>query len=313
MSLALLGWVASTIASKDGLSTLGARVSQLRPEWFALVVALHFAAIGLGIVRWQTLLYASRIPLPMGWLARSYLVGRFIGAATPSTVGLDLTRTIHVAQRTGNRVGAATAVVIEKAVGLLGLAGACALLLPFGGVELLGSTALIVTAAIAVLAAVGLWALARATRWKAVLRRLPRASRLERLLEAVDQSQPGARVLTATTALSLMAHLGTAAVFVASARALRVEVDPAVAFVAGNAIVLATLLPISIGGIGVRESVAVAVFGAVGVSASDATLVALLGYLTGQIPTLVGAVFLTDFSAAAARPAAGASALQRSH
>ena len=58
--------------------------------------------------------------------------------------------------------------------------------------------------------------------------------------------------------------------------------------VVGNAIVIAVLLPLSIGGVGVREGVAVVLLATAGVSSTDAVLVALLGYLTGQVPALLG-------------------------
>ncbi|MEQ9699442.1 MAG: hypothetical protein RLO54_16525, partial [Sandaracinaceae bacterium] len=39
---------------------------------------------------------------------------------------------------------------------------------------------------------------------------------------------------------------------------------------------------------GVREGVAVVLLATAGVSSTDAVLVALLGYLTGQVPALLG-------------------------
>lgn len=97
-------------------------------------------------------------------------------------------------------------------------------------------------------------------------------------------------MLVRAIALSLASHLLTSAVFAAAAAALGLEVSLLAVLVVGNAIVVATLLPVSVGGVGVREGVAVALLGTIGVSALDATLVALLGYLVGQVPGIMGFV-----------------------
>ena len=56
----------------------------------------------------------------------------------------------------------------------------------------------------------------------------------------------------------------------------------------GNAIILATLLPISVAGVGVREGVAVALLGALGVPAHQALWVGTLGFGWMQPPGIAG-------------------------
>lgn len=75
----------------------------------------------------------------------------------------------------------------------------------------------------------------------------------------------------------------------------------------------------SIGGVGVREGVAVALLVSAGdgsVTTTDAMLLALVGYLTGQAPALLGGILLAisrdparPTSAALARPVAAPSAI----
>jgi glycosyltransferase 2 family protein len=61
-----------------------------------------------------------------------------------------------------------------------------------------------------------------------------------------------------------------------------------VLFGVGNAIVIATLLPVSIGGLGVREGMAMMLLGALGIAKGPALLVAVMGYLSGQTPAILG-------------------------
>jgi hypothetical protein len=76
--------------------------------------------------------------------------------------------------------------------------------------------------------------------------------------------------------------------YAASARALGVDVPGIVLLLVGTIIVLATLIPVSIAGVGVREGAAVALLTTVGVASSDALLVGVLGVLATQPPALLG-------------------------
>ena len=110
----------------------------------------------------------------------------------------------------------------------------------------------------------------------------------ERLLDAAGAPGLTLPVIAAAVALGATAHVAMSSVFALTALGLGLALDPMVAVVTGNVIVVATLLPISLAGVGVREGVAVVLLARSGVSTADATLVALLGYLTLQVPAIVG-------------------------
>jgi hypothetical protein len=297
VSVALVAYVIGSIAQRDGIEVLSARVGLLDLGLVGTSIALHFVAIGAGVVRYRELLKRRAIRVPFAWLARTYLVGRFVGAFTPSTVGLDLYRSIAVARRTDKGAESAAAIFAEKLFGLLGLALVTLSLVGLGAGALLGGAALPMALAILACGVAGLYVLGRPSAMKRAASFLPgRVSRrLDPLLDAVGGGERSAMGALGVLGLSVAGHLSTAAVFVATALALRLDVDVATLLVVGNAIVIATLLPISIGGVGVREGVAVVLLATVGVGPTDASLVALLGYLGGQVPALVGgAIQLTQ-------------------
>ncbi|MCZ7687652.1 MAG: lysylphosphatidylglycerol synthase domain-containing protein [Sandaracinaceae bacterium] len=109
-------------------------------------------------------------------------------------------------------------------------------------------------------------------------------------IEALASTRLDGRRLASTVALGVISHLALSAVFFATAGALDLSVGAFTLLAVGNAIVIAVLLPVSVGGVGVREGVAVVLLASAGVASSDAVLVALLGYLTGQVPALFGGV-----------------------
>lgn len=290
VSVALLGWVVHAALSRDGVDALGARLAGLSAPWLLVAAAVQMAAIGAGIARWRELLGAHRVSLPLSFLVRSYLVGRFVGTFTPSTTGLDAYRAFEVARATGRRGAAAGVLVTEKLIGLLGLSLACLLLLPLGGERFFGDGAWIGAASIGFASVVGLVVVRRPALASRALAVLPTQlrERASRLLSSLGAHGLDAPVIARSVGLSLSSHLLTSTVFVTTALALGLRADPVAVLMVGNAIVVATLLPISVGGVGVREGVAVALLGTIGVSATDATLVALLGFLVGQVPGIVG-------------------------
>lgn len=290
VTVALLGLLFWQIARREGVDALLAELTSLDVRWLLVATALHFVAVFSGVARWGTLLSAFELPLPLALRLRAFLVGRFYGAFTPSTTGLDGYRIIEANRVTGELARSTATIVVEKLVGLVSMATVCVVLVPFGLYERLGPAAILVALGMASVALVGLVVVARPRLVEALARRLPRAvaKRLERVVEALSHGHLDLRAIASSIALGIVAHAALSATFAAAGLALGVALPVTTLLAVGNAIVIAVLLPISVGGVGVREGVAFSLLVSASVSTSEATLVATLGYLTGQVPALVG-------------------------
>ncbi|MCA9580453.1 MAG: flippase-like domain-containing protein [Myxococcales bacterium] len=290
----LLVGVGFLVLRRDGAEDLLARLLAADGAWMLAAFGLHFVAVLLGTFRWSALLRSVDVRLPLDWLLRTYFAGRFVGAYTPSTVGLDVFRMVRVARRTGDRSRPASILLSEKLIGFVGLALLSALLLPMGVVDAFGSKVAYLTLGLFVISSIGLVALGQVRRFRGTFDRFGGrlGSGLRSLVRGLHAPRLGRQGWAGNILLAFLSHLATSLVFVATARALSIDVDASTLVAVGNAIVLATLLPVSIGGIGVREGVAVVLLGLAGVSPADATLVAFAGYLLGQGPALVGGAVL---------------------
>lgn len=292
ITIGLLACLVSQIVAREGMGALGTRLGGLDPVAIGVALALHAIAVVVGVARWRTLLDARDLRQPFPWLLRSFLIGRFVGAFTPSTTGLDGWRGYEVARRTGDVAGSAGVILVEKLVGVVGMAIVCTALAPIGVLDRLGPSALPMALGLASIAVLGVWVLASPARARSLAAIAPRSIRAKvtKLVEALAAGNLSRGRLAGAVGLGIVQHLALSAVFAATGAALHVEVPLGTLLAVGNAIVIAVLLPISIGGIGVREGVAVALLSTV--TTSDAALVALLGWLTGQAPALVGGVLL---------------------
>ena len=302
VTLSLLGFLVHQMWQRDGIDALVVRLQQLDPIWVVGAIALHFGAVTAGVLRWRTLLASRGLSLPFGTLYRSFLVGRFVGAFTPSTTGLDGYRLWDVGRRTGEVVKSGAVILIEKLVGLIGMATVCDHLLPFGLMDRLGFAGVAMALGMAGVAVLGLLLLSSPTRTSWVATKLPKAlrGRAEKLAASLagglTWSSLGAALL-----MGIASHACLSATFAAAGIALHLDVSPFVLLAVGNAIVVSVLLPVSVGGVGVREGVAVALLVSSTVTTTDAVALAVLGYLTGQAPALLGGLLLT-FSGDKDRP-----------
>ena len=73
-------------------------------------------------VRWGVLLRAQHVRLPYSFLTQSFLVATFFNNFLPSNIGGDVVRITDTAKAAGSKTLATTVVLIDRGIGLLGLA-----------------------------------------------------------------------------------------------------------------------------------------------------------------------------------------------
>lgn len=285
----------AVVALKVNWGVVEARISGGNFAYLLYAIAIVAAALAIGAYRWDRLLRASEIRLSPGQLGRVYSVATFSGTFLPTTAGADLVRTILVSRR-GEMLGrTAVSVVIDRAAAYAGLIGLAWIGLLIEPASVSGSTVTflaVVTAASVAIAAVGAAvAVAGDARIK---RMLP--SRIEGLVSAGRVQIRGylaqPRLLATLLVSSLAFQALVALQLVLLARAINVHLPFATAAVAVSLVTVVTLLPISVGGFGVREGTYVAVLGTASVGAAEATLVSLLTVVTLFIASLPGAYLL---------------------
>lgn len=288
VSIGLLAAIVGLVATREGMSGFGERLATMDARWLLAGAVLAWIAVIASALRWQRLLALEGVERSRLWCLGSFLRGRFVGAFTPSTVGLDLYRLVDAGS--GARGPAGRALLVEKLYGLVALAMVSAILLPFGLRDCFGAGGALMVLALGLGAGLGVLALERPALLRWVGRFLPAslAAFGGRAADALQAGRPAPRQRVQLLGLGLVTHATTAAIFAATGAALGVGVGPLALTIVGNAIILATLLPISVGGVGVREGTAVALLAAQGVPAADAALLAFLGYLCAQPPALVG-------------------------
>lgn len=285
----------SVVVAQAGLGDVVGRLGDGELVLVGAAVGALVLAFAVGAERWRRLLEAVGLPRSYRSVLRVTLVGAFASNFLPGTVGGDAARVWLVGP--GNRVPGLATVVVDR-VSLF----ACSVL--FGWILLPAASApqslVVALAAASLVAAAGVFAVTGAFGLTAHLGR-----RFGSRSETVGRDLAGAaravvrspRVVIVALALGLVYQSLVVGEVWLLAQAVSVEVPYAVLAVVTPPVLLLSVLPLSIGGFGVREVGYVALLAAVGVGTADAAVVSLLAGAVYAVASLPGAVGLIRRSA----------------
>jgi len=300
---ALLAFVLHTA----GGERVGALLAGADRGLLAGATLLLILAVAINGLRWWLVLSRLEEPIPLPAAMIGTFEGMLFNQILPTSVGGDALRALRAYDRGANGGVAVASVFIDRALGLWFVA--LLLVVTLAGASALSSTAsyhaLIALSAVILCGGVGAAAIGRFVRpsaWPSFLRPL---ATLTRHYARVTTSAP---LVAQTMAALLLSNLLTLAAFVSCAWAVGLDVGLIDAVIVLQGATLAALLPVSIGGWGLREGAAVALFSLVGVGAGEAAAATVL---FGLALTFVGLVGGAVWMAAPYRRVTRLSALRR--
>ena len=251
--------------------------------WFGLAWGILGGGLLVGATRFHVLLHAVDLKVPIRRLFRGYLVASFFNFILPGVILGDVYRFWDTRLDTGEGSQVLGIVALERLLGLAALgtiALAVAPAIPLRGDDGRLLWLLVAAGASFVLLSAGMllpWTNRMLRSWVGRVERLSPglATSSERALSAVARVAARPAVLARAFGLSLISH----GVLVAAVAVLAVPLDASVPWywfaVIVPFITLITLVPVSLGGAGVRELLYVTLFGAVGMRAEAALALSL--------------------------------------
>lgn len=273
---------------------------ELLPDWNSTTVwwlvgalALTFSSHVMSTMRWFETAKAIRVPSSPGRLFSHYMAGVFVSNFVPTTVGGDVLRVRRLSKDSDDAPGAFASVTFERLSGWLVLPAISLFgLLISSRVRGLG-TPTRVALIVAVVCLVGLVAVLVLAGSEVVGRRLGERTGLLSWLNGVhtgidsmrERPRAAVRILWAAFAYQLVMML--VAWFAMQAMGIEgVGIAALLAFY--PAVLILQVLPLGIGGLGVRESALVLFFGALGVPDEQSVALGLLLYFLTLASSLIG-------------------------
>jgi len=256
----IIAWMASS-----GKLNL-AQVVRSLGQWPLMlgIVALAYAQVCISAWRWQLLLHAQEIRLPYSRAYGLTMIGMLFNVVIPGAVGGDLVKGYYITRAAaGRKSHAATTVVMDRVVGLIGLlflgsAGVLADLdetLRSAATRSLGS----MTVGGMLAGLVGLYAAVFAGERLAEWHFLPGV--LRNVFRALHEYRRKTQVIPATLGLSVVNQACSCAMYYLALRATGISDMPAGQFFLVVPLGMVTsAIPISPGGVGVGQAAFFALF-----------------------------------------------------
>lgn len=269
----------------------------VNPVLFLLAGLLFVAQQVLTAFSWAILLRTKQNNLPFKKVLEAHIVGNFLGTFMPSSLGYDVARVFRLSKHLARRVDAISSMFVCRIIGLLVL-----LLFAFGvsiPVSQLDHDANTLGLVIGILAVFLLTlGLLFNERFMRTLGRLFDSTGLHSIKEKLRQvylsireySSQRAAVLQVGLITLILQVLGILFIYFVGL-SLGISVPLMYYFIFIPIIVVITLLPISVAGIGLREGSFVYFFSHVGATEPQALSMSLLVFAQTLLLALIGGIF----------------------
>ncbi|MBI4982953.1 MAG: flippase-like domain-containing protein [Candidatus Omnitrophica bacterium] len=246
---------------------------------------IYFLTYVLCLLRWEMLLKAVKIHLPLKRVVISYAGGVFFSLFLPSTIGGDVMRSIDLAAHTKKTKEVLATVFLDRLSGYVGLAvlALISVIIGWNHVSSTHSVLLAVFVIVSVLVVVLLVLFNRFFYAKInSLLHSPNAGKIRDLLKNVHQEihyfRNKERTIAGNLIFSFLIQIVAPLSFYVIALSLGVKINVIYFLIFLPIIGAITMLPISIGGLGLRDATTIFFFTKVGMSKDLAFAMSLLNF-----------------------------------
>lgn len=266
---------------------------------FVIFALLYYTGCQwLSCIRWQIILRSTLHSLPMKLLVSSYFAGMFLNTFLPGSVGGDVYRVYQVAQASQDSEVAFVSVFLERITGMFALSAIALLGLP-PAFKLIGRWDIILLLVGCTAVLVGAVLLMSSPRllilvepWLERLRMGKLAARFARIQILLRKFAQDHKALAITLSLSVVLQLIIIYYYYLIAQQLEIAVSYLELLVFIPIVTVISLLPISLGGLGLKEGVISYLFSRVGLTVEQALLLSLIITALGWLLSLPGALVL---------------------
>ncbi|NET62658.1 MAG: flippase-like domain-containing protein [Symploca sp. SIO2E6] len=267
---------------------------QLSPVFVVIALIYYTILQWLSSWRWQIVLHPTEHFVPMDVLFTSYLAGMFLNTFLPGSLGGDVYRVYRVTQVTKDSQVALVSVFLERFSGLVVLSAIATLSLPLTFKLVESWDVILLCASIVTALIVGLVLIMSpqllhwVEPWLVKFRLGSLAERLTKIQGLLLQFAQDQQAVVSSTILSLIIQLGIIYYHYLIAQQLQLPVSFWQLLVFVPIVAVVTVLPISVGGLGVKEGLWIYLFARIGLSPEQAVLLSLIVTWLGWLLSLAG-------------------------
>lgn len=298
--------ILSLLFSKVSFVQIVSVVRRSRIDLFLLSVLAGALSIFMSALRWRVLLDCMGYRFELKALSKLAFIGLFFNVYLPGGIVGDVVRTVILPEREGSKeerqvylTNVATSVVTDRIAGMVGL-----MLLAFIGFifcyQLLLDSRFLTVFGSVTLGIIIAFLFLFSRRVQDLVKKLfnfplkiliPIRATLKRVTEALAIYRENRDALKKVIMFSILAHLCVVGYFFLLASSIGLDINflKLLAFV--PLIEFLSAIPISFGGVGIREAVTILLFSSEGISAAEAMSVSLLSFVVILLLGALGGAF----------------------
>ena len=290
--------ILALLFTQVSLREVADNLRKVSPAFIVFAWCYYALCQWISAYRWQLFLRAKDVNVSVGELFSFYMVGMFVNNFMPGSIGGDIVKSYYLYKRTGKLEITVISVFLERFTGLLGLCLLALITLAIG-YRYLNSPIVVISvvgsAAFLMLIVVGLWQLPN------LVARMPWISRFvpQRLSESAVELYASLAsyrhhvpMLCLAIGISTVLQLMFAAYYSLASIAMGIPIDLIYFLLFLPAVTLVSLIPLSLGGLGIREASLVVLFGAAGIPPAEVVSVSLTLHFVNAILSLWGGFLL---------------------
>lgn len=268
-------------------------LANAKAEFILLALACSGVSVLVSAFRWQGILAAERVHVPLLRLVRYYLISLFLNNYLPPLVGADAVRMVAL-KETSSKGVRFVSVLVERGLGLLSLLMFAVIALVFNN-TLADYPIIGVAIAVSICGVLTLLTLMLYPNlWSGGLHYVQRIPVLHINIGDVARAGRNYRqhpiVLTRAFLLSCLIQVLAMSAFAFRALVFGIALSPWELVLIVPIIVVLSMLPISPGGLGSREAFYILMLGLVGIDSQSAIAVALLARLLDLFIASIGGI-----------------------
>ncbi len=292
ISVALLIFLMARI----GVHQLLLHITTANPFWIITSILTFMISNVLGAFQWFLLLKSKKVNISLWKAIKYYHVGLFFNNFLIGYVGGDAFRIYDIHKLSGDTNSAISTVFFDRFVGFFALTS-LAMIVTLIWLQRLSSQLTVLTIGIVFMVWIfGLYLLFRedvarkfSFLFKLVLPKIL-TSKLKELYYALNEFRHNKMMLIEIFVIAIGVQSLRILTHLFAARSVGVNIDGYYFFIFIPIVAMAASLPISLGGIGVREQSGVTLFAQVGIASARVVAFEFIAYLVGIIATIPGGI-----------------------
>ncbi len=286
---------------KHGLKALKLSITKAYDNklMFFLTIGLFAICLTSIIVRWKIILEGLKIAVTWLETIRIFLIGQFFNFFMIGATGGDIVKAIYIAGRTDKKTESASSVFIDRFIGLFAQVSLTSIILminikfymQFSTTKYI-SFFIITAFAVFILIILSIIFAKPLIDW--FIDKLPGKHKFISIIDTVYEAArfclTNKNVAFKTLILSYINHITAIVMMLTAGLALGVDLPWQTYFLITPVINTIGSIPITPGGLGMREMAAVNLFGLLGVNMSSAFFLSFITYFAGMLWAIPGAV-----------------------